>query len=156
MTRYIAIDGKGGSGKTYLSGALAKALDAPLLHLDKYGSDFAPFVGIPALVEMIKDTNGDTVIYEGVGVFSEEFDQFESFKIFVDTPPKLRISRLRKRDIPRADRSIKDWLLIGKIWNRAERKYFTKSVAQKADLIVGAKDGDFDVASILTLLQKSK
>lgn len=49
MTRYIAIDGKGGSGKTYLARLLAEKLQARLFHLDDYGDDYKPFIGIPTL-----------------------------------------------------------------------------------------------------------
>ena len=84
MTRYIAIDGSGGSGKTYLSNKLADAMNAQVFHLDKYGSDFVPFVGLPVLRRLIGESTDEIVIYEGVGVFDKRFDDLNPFKIFVD------------------------------------------------------------------------
>ena len=33
-TRLIGLDGRSGSGKTWLAGRLARAVDAPVIHLD--------------------------------------------------------------------------------------------------------------------------
>src|SRR5271156_6620727 len=33
-TRLVAVDGRSGSGKTWLAGRLARPLDAPVIHLD--------------------------------------------------------------------------------------------------------------------------
>ena len=44
MTKYIAIDGRSGSGKSYLANLLAEQLDVKVFHLDDYGNDFEPFI----------------------------------------------------------------------------------------------------------------
>lgn len=148
MTRYIAIDGKGGSGKTYLSEMLASELGATVYHLDDYGNDYEPFVGISKLLEALTQATRDIVLYEGVGVFDERFDVLCPFRIFVQVPEEIRSGRAASRDIPREDRSEEDWSEIWSIWSEAERKYFTDKVAKKADMTVGVHDGNFDVSTI--------
>ena len=152
MTRYIAIDGKGGSGKTYLSSLLAERLGATLLHLDDYGDDYKPFIGLPRLVAELEQITDDIVIYEGVGVFDERFDKFKPFRILVQVPGEIKAARASSRDVPRADRSAEDWKKIWDIWFEAEAKYFDESFSQKADIIVGTEDGQFDIELILARL----
>lgn len=149
MTQYIAIDGRGGSGKTYFSEQLAKALNAPVFHLDKYGSDFVPFIGLPILKRIVEESAEDIVIYEGVGVFDDRFDELHPYKIFVDTPEQLRNQRLSSRDVPRFDRTTDDWKLIGEIWSAAEGDYFAGEPSKKANIIVGSDGTDIDVATVI-------
>lgn len=151
MTRYIAIDGRGGSGKTYLSEVLGKKLNAPVIHLDKYGSDFAPFVGIPVFAEVIKETKGTVVIFEGVGAFDSRLEHFNALHILAEPPKKVRRERLKRRDIPRADRTIADWKKIDKIWSKAEKKYFSKAHRRKADIIVDTLETESDISKIVRL-----
>lgn len=136
--KYIAIDGRGGSGKTYLANMLGEKLNAHVLHLDDYGNDYEPFVGIPQLIEELDRQSGGPVIFEGVGVFDPRFDRFNALKIFVDTAPEVRKARAANRDVPRHDRSADEWKKIYDIWARAEAEYFTDSVTAKADMITGA------------------
>lgn len=154
MTTYIAIDGSGGSGKTYLSEKLANETGAQLFHLDKYGSDFVPFIGLPVLRRLVDESTADIVIYEGVGVFDARFDDLEPYKIFVDTPEEIRASRVESRDVPREDRTPEDWKLITEIWTKAEQDYSLADAKQKAHLVVGSETGDFDVASIISEIRQ--
>jgi|GEM_PF-5756720 len=149
MTTYIAIDGGGGAGKTYLSEKLAHALGAELFHLDKYGSDFVPFVGLPVLRRLVGESTSAIVVYEGVGVFDERFDDLKPYKIFVDTPEPIRAKRAAALDVPRDDRTAADWVLINEIWSKATQEYPRSAAKQKADLIVGSEDGEFDVDAIV-------
>ena len=149
MTRYIAVDGKGGSGKTYLSRLLAKRLQARLFHLDDYGDDYKPFIGIPKLRQLVAEATDDIVIYEGVGVFDDRLDDLRPFRIFVQVPEVIRKQRAEGRDVPRGDRTADDWKEIWRIWDEAEPGYFTEAIMQKTDMIVGAEDGDFDVDAIV-------
>lgn len=146
---YIAIEGKGGSGKTYLSELLAKRLRCRVHHLDEYGNDFEPFVGIPNLLKAIS-TVGDVevVVYEGVGVFKNEFDHLNAFKIFVDTADEVRKLRAESRDVPTDERSKEEWEEIYKIWSLAESEYFTEDVKTRAHFIT-PKDGEFYVDEII-------
>lgn len=147
--RYIAIEGRGGSGKTYLSELLANQLQCKVLHLDEYGNDFEPFVGIPSLLkEISKIENAEVVIYEGVGVFKDEFDYLNAFKIFVDTGDEVRKSRAESRDVPTDERSKEEWEKIYKIWSLAESEYFTEDIKTKAHYITD-KDGEFGVDEII-------
>lgn len=150
MVRYIAIDGKGGSGKTYLSTMLAKHLGAKVYHLDDYGNDYQPFVGIPKLVDELRKATGDIVLYEGVGVFDERFDIFRPFRILVQVPDVIRQRRATSRDVPSVGRSAEEWHKIWNIWSQAEHDYFNQSVIAKARCIVGAEDGNFAIARILS------
>ena len=150
MTRYIAIDGKGGSGKTYVSELLAGRLQARLFHLDDYGDDYKPFIGIPTLRKLVAEATDDIVIYEGVGVFDDQFDDLRPFRIFVQVPEEVRKQHAEGRDVPRGDRTTEDWGEIWRIWDKAELEYFTEATMQKADMIVGTKDGNFDVDTIVT------
>lgn len=150
MTLYIAIDGPGGSGKTYFSGLLGKKLGAPTLHLDEYGNDFEPFIGIPALVEAIRKQDADIVIFEGVGVFSPEFDEFTPYRILISTPEEVRAERVSGRDVPRSDRTAEDWEKIFSIWMVAEQDYFTQEIISKADIVLT----DNDSAAVNLVLSK--
>ena len=109
MSRYIAIDGRGGSGKTYLSNLLAKELDAAVFHLDECGNDYEPFIGIPKLIDAVAKAKNELVIFEGVGVFDERFDLFNPFRILVDIPDTIRKKRAEGRDVPSSDRSEEEW-----------------------------------------------
>lgn len=109
MTKYIALDGRSGSGKTYISNLLAEELGAPVFHLDEFGNDFRPFVGIPALINKLKQADDEIVIHEGVGVFDSRFDSFKPCRIFIDTTEKLRADRAAARDVPRSDHTKEDW-----------------------------------------------
>lgn len=146
--KFIAIDGRGGSGKTYLANALAKRLNAQVFHLDEFGNDFEPFVGIPRLIESMSQANADIVIFEGVGVFDEQFDQFKPFRIFIDTSPAVRRERASSRDVPTIDRTADEWKMIYKIWHEAESKYFTQTLIDRADLI-SDENGNIDTDSVL-------
>ena len=124
MTKYVAVDGRSGSGKTYFSLLLGEALQAPVVHLDDYGDDYRPFIGIPTLKEVLQRQKADIVIYEGVGVFDERLDEFHPFKICIDTPKSTRLQRLRDRDVPNESRSAEEWEKIEAIWHEAENEYF--------------------------------
>ena len=151
MHRYIAIDGKGGSGKTHLTNLLEKKLGVPVFHLDEYGNDYEPFVGIPRLVEELKNIDASLVIFEGVGVFKSDFDEFNAFKILVDVTDEVRKDRVGGRDVPTDERSQEEWNKIFDIWIRAESEYFTDELASKADLIVGAEYNVDEIISTLPL-----
>jgi uridine kinase len=149
MTEYIAIDGKGGSGKTYLSQQLATRLSGHIFHLDEFGDDHHPFIGIPKLVEMLEAAEGDVIIFEGVGVFDTRLEPFNAFKILVEVPAEIKKSRAASRDVPRSDRSIGEWRKIYEIWSGAEKEYFTPVIFHSADMVVG-ENGEFDIDEIVT------
>lgn len=155
MTKYVAIEGRGGSGKTYLSTLLGEKMSVKVFHLDDYGDDWKPFIGIPKLIELLTATTDDVVIFEGVGVFKDEFDQFNAYKIFVDTPEDIRDSRAKGRDIPRSDRTAEDWKDIWVIWNESDKTYYTAELRAKADLVVGSDSGEFAIDEIIASIHKN-
>jgi uridine kinase len=155
MTEYIAIDGKGGSGKTYLSERLATRLSAHVFHLDEFGDDHHPFIGIPKLVEMLEAAQGDVIIFEGVGVLDTRFVPFNAFKILVEVPEGIKRSRAASRDMPRSDRSLEEWRKIYDIWSDAEKAYFTPAIFRNADMVVG-ENGEFDIDAIVTRFRSEK
>ncbi len=150
--KFIAIEGRGGSGKTYLANALGARLGATVLHLDEYGSDYEPFIGIPKLIEALENQSGETVIFEGVGVFDSRFDKFDAFKIFVNTSQDVRRERAGQRDVPRGDRSAEEWKQIYAIWFDAENKYFTNALSAKATIVVDGS-GEEELQQILQALR---
>lgn len=135
MTKFIAIDGDGGSGKTYLSKILAKKLDVPLYHLDDYGNDYQPFVGIPAMIEEIKNIEDKVAIIEGIGVFDGRFDFLNPFRIYVNTPNEVRSRRAMERDKPNSERTAEEWRKIYKIWE-VEASDYIANASKRADIIV--------------------
>lgn len=153
VPQYIAIDGMGGSGKTYFSERLAKKLNAQVYHLDDYGDDYKPFVGIPKLKAAVEQATAETVIYEGVGVFDSRLDDFAPFRILVAVPEEIKRQRATQRDVPREGRSADDWRQIWDIWIAAEAKYFTETISRQADIIIGVEDGQFDVDAVVRQLE---
>jgi uridine kinase len=150
--KYIAIDGPGGSGKTYLANRLAERLHAEVFHLDDFGNDYEPFIGIPKLVEAIAASIAPVVIFEGVGVFDARFDRFDPFRVFVNTSLIVRRERAALRDVPRSDRSAEEWKKIYEIWRVAEADYFTDGLKDRADLVTpetGEDDADGIIARML-------
>lgn len=152
MPKFIAIDGHGGSGKTHISNLLAERLAAQVLHLDDYGDDFRPFIGIPTLINYLKHAEADVVIYEGIGVYDSRFDEFSAYRIFVDTSHTVRTSRVASRDVPRANRTTEDWQRIFAIWDEAERTYFTPELVESADLIID-NDGIVDLDLVIRKIE---
>ncbi len=152
MTKFIAIDGNGGAGKTYIANMLADELHATAFHLDEYGDDFHPFIGIPALVRDLRATTDAVVIFEGVGVFGAQFDEFNAVRVFVNTAKPTRDQRVAGRDVPRANRTKEDWQQIFSIWDKAEKQYYTPELIHSADLTID-NNGSLDIAAIQRQLQ---
>lgn len=155
MQRFTAIDGRGGSGKTYLAKLLAERLGAQLFHLDEYGNDYEPFIGIPKLFADLLKAKEDIVIFEGVGVFDDRFNQFKAFRVLVDVPETVRTLRAESRDVPTTERSEEEWSKIYQIWEKAEREYFTDATRAKADVVVGELDGEFDLEAIVDRIKNN-
>lgn len=155
MTQYIAIEGRGGSGKTYLSNILGDKLGVRVLHLDDYGNDWEPFEGIPRLVNLLDEATDNVVIFEGVGVFKEAFDKYDAYKIYVDTPESIRTKRAQARDVSRSDRSAEDWQKIWAIWTESDEHYYVPKFMDDANLVVGSSDGMFDIEYIVKSILKN-
>jgi uridine kinase len=125
-TRIVAIDGYGGSGKSTLARRLAAALDgAPMVPTDDFASWDDQFEWWPRLLEQVIAplARGEiaryqrfdwttrqlaewialprkpaAVIIEGVAAMRREFDPYLAYRIWVDTPPAVRLRRGLERD----------------------------------------------------------
>ena len=125
-TRIVAIDGCGGAGKSTLARQLATALDgAPIIPTDDFASWDNQFDWWPRLLEQViaplargdlaryqrfdwkrrelaewiqLPPKPDTVIIEGVTAIRREFDPYLAYRIWVDSPPAVRLRRGLERD----------------------------------------------------------
>lgn len=125
-TRIIAIDGLGGAGKSTLAEQLAAALGGvPVVPTDDFASWDNPMEWWPRMVDQVLrpiasgqvvryqryDWNEHrladwielppcpaTVILEGVTASRSEFDEYLTFRIWVDAPRNLRLRRGLDRD----------------------------------------------------------
>jgi uridine kinase len=157
-TRIVAIDGYGGAGKSTLARRVAAALDgAPIVPTDDFAGWDNQFDWWPRLLEQVIAplARGDiaryqrfdwstqqlaewielphhpaTVIIEGVAAMRREFDPYLAYRIWVDTPPEVRLRRGLDRD-GEAMRSQWDR------WMTAEAAYVaTDRPMDRADVVV--------------------
>jgi len=156
MIKHIAIDGMSGSGKTFLSDLLSHRLNAKIFHLDDYGNDFEPFIGLAKLFDNINQSKAKIIIYEGVGVFDNRFDIFKPYRILVKIPESIRKEQMHNRDMSNEKHSVDDWAVIGKIWDKAEKEYFGKNINMNSALVVSTADGDFDLDFIISRFNSQK
>ncbi len=125
-TKLVAIDGRGGAGKSSLSAWLASHLDATVIHVDDFGRPgkaydewdwdrlreqaLTPLVLNQAgryqrydwssdqLGEWIAFEAGGVVLVEGVSVMRKELGDAWALTIWVDAPYDLRLARGLERD----------------------------------------------------------
>ena len=124
-TRVLAIDGRGGSGKTMLADRLAPLLDAPVVHMDDL---FPGWDGLAAAAPILRrwvleplargeaarhrrydwsrDAYGgwvdvppsDTLVVEGCACGSRLAAPYLSLLFWIDAPRKVRFDRGMRRD----------------------------------------------------------
>ena len=167
--RLVAVDGPSGAGKTRFALRLAKRLDASVVHtddlLDGWDDQFAFW---PRLEEQVLDplrrgrTGGyrkylwhrgrfgdevvpvepaPVVLLEGVSSARRAIRPELSLAVFVDAPPRLRLSRALARD---GDDSLAFRAYLER-WRAAEDRHFAEEqTAAHADLVVdgSAEAGD--------------
>src|SRR3569833_4290140 len=122
-TRIVAVDGRGGAGKSTLAERLARGLGASVVHTDDFESWDDPLDWWPALLEQVlmplsegraatfvpnswggpaKERvtiePGGVVIVEGVTASREAFRPYLVFSIWVETPRELCLQRGLERD----------------------------------------------------------
>lgn len=164
QVKFIAIDGHGGSGKSFTARYLAKKLHAQVIHTDDFASWENPVNWWPDVVQKVfepirqgaaalsyprtkwwdnhhpvpavDEPVTDIMILEGVGALRKEFRPYISFGVFVDTPIDICYARVVERDKSTGESAEK----IEQLWNRwlkAEREYMeTHEPKEAANVII--------------------
>jgi uridine kinase len=135
LTRIVAIDGAGGSGKSSLARTLADVLGARIVQTDDFASWEDPVDWWPELLDkvLVPLASGETAVYaptrwggpekndvvlepgglvlvEGVTASRLAFRPYLAFSIWVDTPRELRLRRGLDRDGSEASADWKRWM----------------------------------------------
>lgn len=175
-TKFIAVDGHGGSGKSSLAELLAKKLDAQLIHTDDFASWDNPLNWWPLIIERVFEpiiAGAKTLSYprskwwpdhhpeplvdqpvtaimilEGVSALRKEFRPYISFGIFVDTPEEIGLERGIARDLS-AGKSREEVVKIWQGWLKDENYYTQRDQPMVyADLVVdGTKPFEDQISS---------
>lgn len=139
--RLVAVDGRGGAGKTTFAAALAAAAGgARVVHTDTYADRHEGRPWWPELLREVIDplANGapgavepaPIVIIEGVSAGRREWADHLTFVIWIDTPAPVRRARVVARDGPDAEAS----------WAAYEAEedafYAADPVRDRADVII--------------------
>jgi len=157
VTRIVAIDGLGGSGKSSFAVHLSRALGGvPIVHTDDFATWDNPIDWWPQLLERVlipisrseparfersrwgAETDGELVvleptefmILEGVTASREAFAPYVTYSIWVEATAQLRLQRGLDRDGPAA---LKQW----QAWMAEEDRYRLRDQPDKrADLVI--------------------
>lgn len=161
---FIAVDGHGGSGKSTLAKLLAQKIGAEIIHTDDFASWNNPLNWWPKIIKEVFDPIKHGVgslsyqptswwenhhpepiknqpvtgvmILEGVSSSRKEFDDYISYRIFVDTPKEVCIERGLTRDTG-TGKSKEELTKIWEEWFRQEEVYMHNDDPRiKADLII--------------------
>ncbi|HUG64720.1 MAG TPA: hypothetical protein VMK83_05835 [Gaiellaceae bacterium] len=144
VTRVVAVDGRGGAGKSTLARLLSVELDAPIVHTDDFASWENPLDWWPDLIDRVLEPLArgeaasyrptrwggpvrppvvvqpvDMVLLEGVTASRERFRPYLAYSIWVRTPEALRLQRGLERDGAGA---IDDW----RRWIAGENRYIAR------------------------------
>ncbi len=157
--RLVAIDGRGGAGKTTFAAALsAVAGNAPVVHTDDFASDDNPISWWPLMLReaieplsrgevgrrapagrLPRDGGGDVlepapiVIVEGVSAGRLEWAQHLSFLIWIETPTSERQLRVIDRD---GEAAWSEW----DAYELSEDEHFEVNETKKrADLVIDGR-----------------
>ena len=155
-TRFVAVDGPGGAGKSSLAAWLAAELEAPVIHTDDFASWENPVNWWPQLIRDVlvplaagkparyRPTNGarklvvepsDFVVLEGVTASREAFRPYLAYSIWIETPRELRLRRGLERD---GEQALADW----ERWMAGEDRYVERErPAEHADCVLRGDRG---------------
>lgn len=158
-TRLVAIDGRGGAGKSSLAGWLASQVDGTVIHIDDFGRPGKAYdewdwhrlrsqVLDPLMTDQdaryqrydwAADELGEwvafkargVVIVEGVSVLRQALGDPWDLKVWVDTPYDLRLDRGIERDGEEMrDKWVNEWM-------PQEDDYVAReSPMERADIII--------------------
>lgn len=165
-TLFIAIDGRGGSGKTTLAALLMKKLNAQLIQTDDFASWDNPYDWSQLLIERVFEPikNGaktlnyprskwwenhqpepvvdqavtDIMILEGVSSLRKEFRDYISIGIFVNTPREICLQRGIERDINNdTGKTEAEIAAMWEKWAADEDEYTNRDKPQEyADIVI--------------------
>lgn len=168
-TKFISIDGHGGSGKSSLAKKLAEFLEAEIIHIDDFTGLGATSDWYKALIDnvIIPATSGsrylnypkaawwaghdpeavvnqpvtNVMIVEGVCSSRVELRDFMALKIFVDTPRDICVQRGLLRDKGMGGKSDDEVLAQWNQWLEWDDQYFAKDdPLSVADIVVSGLD----------------
>lgn len=161
---FIAVDGHGGSGKSTLAKLLAEKLSAKIIHTDDFAGWDNPLNWWPNVIkevfkpiengakslsyqpaswwenhhpEPIKDQPvTEIMILEGVSSSRKEFDDYISYRIFVDTPKDICMKRGVERDSG-TGKSKEELTKLWEDWLAEEDTYMQRdNPKDKADIVI--------------------
>lgn len=165
-TLFIAIDGRGGSGKTTLAALLAKKLNAQLIQTDDFASWDNPYDWWPLAIErifepikhgakvlnyprskwwdshqsepVVDQSVTNIMIIEGVSSLRKEFRDYISIGIFVNTPREICLRRGIERDINNdTGKTEAEIAAMWEKWVKDEDAYIDRHKPQKfADIVI--------------------
>ena len=139
--RLVAVDGRGGAGKTSFAAALAEAAGgAPVVHTDDFadragGAEWWPDLLREVVEPLVDGRPADVapepiVIIEGVSAGRREWADHLAFVIWLAAPATIRQARTLERDGPAAAAS---WAT----YEAEEDRFFADDpVRPRADLII--------------------
>jgi uridine kinase len=169
LARIVAIDGCAGAGKSTLARRLAAGLDgAPIVHTDDFASWDNQFGWWPRLLEQVilplargtvaryrrfdwdrhqlagwieLPSRPETVIIEGVSAMRQDFDPYLAYRIWVDTPPSVRLQRGLERDGEAMRVQWEQWMAAEDVYVERDRPI------ERADVVLpGTSSGPADFA----------
>ncbi|MBV9795511.1 MAG: hypothetical protein JO016_16405 [Actinobacteria bacterium] len=173
-TRLIAVDGRSGSGKTWLAGELAGPLGAPVIHMDDlYPGWDGPAAALGVLTDWVvgplergqaarwrrfdwelmeyaewHSTAADVVLVEGCGSVRAALAPVYAARVWVEAPPAARERRLRARA---------DWAVYephARQWAEQEDElYRTEHTRQRCDIVVENLQPGADQAKLVVHLR---
>ncbi len=159
----IAVDGRGGSGKTTLAKILSRKFNAEVIHTDDFASWDNPIDWYAEVLKRVFEPikNGEKyisykrsswaskhkpkpiinqpiteiMIIEGVGSSRKEFQKYIGLKIFVDTPKKICLKRGLERD--RGQYTENELQANWQEWVKTEEQHFAENnTKERSDIIV--------------------